>query len=320
MDYPKKWHKLIDKFIDQESRTAERPWDDKTIAWYRDRLAWFTRYAVTHQLKPKKVKARHLNYFFADLKQQHDLKWTTRKGTFTATRCFFAWLYRRGKIETNPFLDPFEPVKSPTKSRSVVPLFPVAYARQMIEAAEAEGSVAGIRDAAIMRLLLTTGMRREEITGLRLDSINPDGDEFVIKGKFGHQRDGLVPATTMAALKLWLEKRPRTFDRALFVSLRPSKKGIHCELVPDAINDLLIKWRDRAGLPRVSVSPHKWRHRFATELARGQNPFALQDLLGHSNIATSAGYVHSSMEQRRSLLRGYGPDVPHPGADQGQPE
>ena len=188
----------------------------------------------------------------------------------------------------------------------------------MIEAAEADGSVIALRDAAIMRLLLTTGMRGEEITMLKLDSIDFETGEILIEGKFDNQRPGFLRPTTLAAVNLWLEKRPHTFDRALFVGLHPSRRGIHHELRPNAVNEILLKWRDQTGLPKVSVSPHKWRHRFATELARGQNPFALQDLLGHADIATSAAYVHSSLEVRRCLMMSYGPDVLH-AAQSGRP-
>ena len=79
---------------------------------------------------------------------------------------------------------------------------------------------------------------------------------------------------------------------------------------PGSVNYLLDKWRNRAGLTAVSVSPHKWRHRFATEMAKSKGPFRLQLLMGHEDIETTNGYVESQPDILRELVMRYAPDIP----------
>lgn len=204
----RKWTKLIDQFVDEKTHNSRRPWGRKTIAWYRNRLGCLARYGKGQKLKPKKMKSSHLHRFFSDLERQGS-KYTTRKGTFTAVRHFFRWLYQAGHIKVDPFAaDPT--LLPPKRVRIVRPVLPLAYARQMIAAAEAEDTVIAIRDAAIMRLLLTTGMRREEVTTLTIGQIDLQRREIIVKGKFDHQRRSFLRETTAWAIDRWFRIMCRT--------------------------------------------------------------------------------------------------------------
>jgi len=213
-------------------------------------------------------------------------------------------------IKKNPFNDRDSGLKRPRKTKKVVHDIPLGYIRRMIEAAEAEDTVMNRRDVAIMRLLATTGMRREEVIRLSLKELDLErGEVRVIRGKGDNERLGFLKAETVKALQRWLEMRPKTDSQAVFISLQANKKGLHRELNPDAINDVVKKWQDQAGLPEISMSPHKWRHTFATELAKAKNPFGLQALLGHSDIKTTSIYVHCDREVLYQMVREFGPEI-----------
>lgn len=304
-----KWMKLVRRFI-HETRARS---DVKTEEWYRARLKWFVRFAAERKLKPGNVATWDLDRFFTHLIEE-GLKFKTRKGTLTAAKAFFGWLYRdkerrrKFKLKKDPFGD-FKPLKEETDDVEPIPL---PYAYQMIRAAEADKSLAGIRDAAIMRLLLTTGARREEVAMLKLENVNLVTNQIKLVGKYNKARPSFLKPTTREALERWLDHRPKTTDEALFVTLQKGgRQEPFCEMRPGAINHLLMKWRNRAGLPPVSVSPHKWRHLFATEMARGQDPFRLQLLMGHEDISTTSDYVHNQPEILRELVMKYAPDVPN---------
>ncbi len=95
-------------------------------------------------------------------------------------------------------------------------------------------------------------------------------------------------------------------DQAIFVSLQANKKGQYIFLRPDALNDLLIKWRTKADVPEhISVSPHKWRHAWASKIASSKDVFALQALMGHTDIRTTLIYVHQNIENLRELVTTY---------------
>lgn len=296
------WETLVTEFV----ATKEARKDKQTTAWYRTRLRHFTRFAAGRRLKPKGVRTADLDVFFGEQKAA-GYKYKTRLGTLTALKAFFKWLVRRRLIKRDPFAE-FEPLP---KERDVIEPISLSHAYKMIKAAEAEGSLDGKRDAAMMRLLLTTGARRIEVVRLTLEDVSLlDGGLIKLWGKFDHRRWAFLKPTTLAALREWLAVRPETESQALFVSLGPYGRGPYETLQPGAVNDLLVKWRERARLPRASVSPHKWRHRFATELARAKDPFALKDLMGHSDLATTDGYVHSHPDVLRDLVLKYAPDVP----------
>lgn len=298
------WHDLIQQFADHQGGD----WDEKTLNWYLARLKVFVTFSEAHDVTPANLTAADLNRFNGYMKRQ-ELKYSTRTGTLTALKALLRWLYRHKHLAFNPFDDP--DYKLPRKERQVREAVSLSHAQRMIREAEKDKSLIGIRDAAIMRLLLTTGLRREEVTDLRWNSIDLDTGELKIIGKFDHQRPAYLRITTLNAVKRWLAVRPVTKDPALFISLQANKSAgkIYGQLRPSALNEVLAKWRDRAGLPGVSVSPHKWRRRFATEMAKGKNPFGLQFLMGHSDIATTNGYVINEPTTLRQLLDEFGPDV-----------
>lgn len=293
------WTELVEDFV------LDQPdWSPRTRAWYRTRLRHFTGFLAGRRVShPAQIEVRHINRHLADLRNQN-LSWSTRNGAYTAISAWFTWLRRMRLVQQNPFKqdDADTGLRRPRKTRQVIQDIPLLYVRKMIRAAEADPTLYGLRDVAIMRLLITTGMRREELTTLQLHQLNMERDELLIIGKGGHQRFGFLRPETKAALQRWLSARPRVFSQALFISLQPNKNGLYRQLRPDAINDIIIKWRDRAGLPRVSLSPHKWRHTFATQLAKSGDLFTLQHLMGHSDIQTTRRYVHTSKLDMRLLI------------------
>jgi len=295
----RKWIKLMDGFVD--SKQARK--DQKTVDWYTARLRHWLDFASAHRIRPERVEVEHLDRFAGHLKKS-GFAYSTRQGTLTALKAFFKFLRRKRVIKVNPF-DEFVPLPV---EREVTEPIPLDTAYRMIRAAEAAGTPYGVRDAAIMRLLLTTGARREEVAGLELGEVDLDHGQALLSGKFDHRRRLPLRPTTISAIRLWLDYRPPTTATALFVSLHPSRAGIYQTLRPSAVNELLNRWRDAAGLPRISVSSHKWRHRFASEMKRAGDPFSLQLLLGHADISTTQRYVHSSPEELRELVLRFGPD------------
>lgn len=238
----------------------------------------------------------HLDTFFAQMKAA-GYKYNTRNGTAKAMGSFFRWLRRFKHIKENPF-DELEPLD---KQRDVLEPVPLSFAYEMIRVAESHNSIYGIRDAAIMRLMLTTGARREEVVVLPLSDVDLLHAQIILTGKFGHRREAYLKPTTLTALKRWLEYRPKTLSKTVFVSLHPSKKGIYLELEPEAINDLLIKWRDKAGLPGVSVSPHTIVTRSIPNMLENINTQAPRVIMWHGS-SRFLRWPSSEESRRRGVL------------------
>lgn len=290
-----KFNQLINRFINEQP-----DWHRRTSNYYQVRLTRLAKFMAERGLtEPDQVDAEALNCFFGSLRRA-GYAWSTRNGAYTAARAFFIWLTRRKIIANNPFADPNSGLKRPRKVRTAIKLISQTHIKAIINAARAQKSLFACRDLAIMLLLATTGMRREEIVTLTINDIDMAEMKINITGKGGHQRGGYLSDETRQAIEDWLQRRPVSKYNTVFVSLHPSKQGKFHSLNPNAINDILTRWRNHAGLPPISVSPHKWRHAFATQVAaKAKNPFALQILLGHTDIKTTSIYVHPDDDELR---------------------
>lgn len=294
---------LLDNFILDEAYK----WDTDTEAYYRTRLERFVTYLDTIQVTtPDQINAAHIKRFMGTLRE---FAWSTRNGTYTALGLWFRWLVSEGHLEKDIFRA--ANLKRPPKKQDEVKPLPLSMVRRLMDAAAGGDDPMSIRDRAIMAMLIYTGVRREEVVTLNLEDLDMEDSIAYIKGKGGKVRRVVMVQRLVAALGLWLDIRPETTTTAVFVSLHPSKKGgMYHRLQPGAVNDILNRWRDVVGIdPKTSVSPHKWRHTYATYLARGGNPFALQKMLGHENLATTMIYVSVSTEEMRRLNETYSPPV-----------
>lgn len=134
----------------------------------------------------------------------------------------------------------------------------------LIQSCIEDGSLIGIRDAAIISILFGAGLRREEITKLNLEDYNVEGAKLVIRGKRSKQRIAYLGDGALAALMTWLELRGKDAG-PLFV---PMKRGgalrYGSRLSPQSIYYLLKVRATRAGIK--AFSPHDLRRTFVSRL------------------------------------------------------
>jgi integrase/recombinase XerD len=158
----------------------------------------------------------------------------------------------------------------------------------------------GVRDLAILKLLVRLGMRRGEVAVLALDDIDWRSGEILVLGK-GSRRERLpLPADVGDALAEYLRgARPVSAEgRAVFVRV----KAPHRALTPAGISQVVIAAGHRAGLGRVNA--HRLRHTVATELLRSGAPLLeIGQLLGHRSQQTTAIYAKVDRERLRALAR-----------------
>lgn len=298
----------MDDFI--RNFILDNDWDPKTAAWagriLRQVNGRLTDFGVDWQLLTAGQFNRVLNAM-----RLAGLSWSTRNGTYTVTAKFYKWAKANGHVTANPFADIESRPSRPRKERRVAPMPPFAYLRAVVRAADAGEGLQGKRDSAIVRVLFSTGLRRAEVVGMRLNDVDLEaGRGIVTAGKFGHQRVFFIPPALAEALRAWLAVRPKSDHDHVFLSVHPNKKGLYQPLRPDALNDVIGRLRTAAGVPaEVKLSPHMFRHAFATEAAKAGNAFALQQLLGHSDIKTTEIYVHVDVTELRRVA-GYAPDLP----------
>jgi site-specific recombinase XerD len=164
------------------------------------------------------------------------------------------------------------------------------------------------RDRLILELLVGTGLRLSELCGLQVADFrvdHPDGPYLDVRvGKGSKQR--AVPLTTSLTRKLrqYISRdRPATRTTALFVTEHGRAREDRRPLSRNAVELLIRRLGRRAGVDGNRVSPHTFRHTFATRaVSAGMDPIRLQRVLGHTTLTMVSRYVHFG---KSDLLRGW---------------
>ena len=211
-----------------------------------------------------------------------------------ATRSWFRFLLRQGTIPTNPA----EGLRGPRQDKKL-PHFMAEDALGKLLSTPSPDTTLGLRDRAILETLYSAGLRVSELTGMNLDDIDVDAGVATIRGKGKKERLAFFGGPSLAALKIWLEAR-----QVVLASNRKSSKADAVflnqrgtRLTSRSVGRLLEKYLAEAGLdPRTS--PHTLRHSFATHLLdHGADIRSVQELLGHSSIATTQIYTHVTTQR-----------------------
>lgn len=213
----------------------------------------------------------------------------------SAVRAFFDDAARRGLVPSNPAEGLAQPKRPNTLPRAV-PARTLGGLLDQISGDDAES----LRDRALLELLYSSGIRVAEVAALRVQDLR-DGDFIRVRGK--GEKDRLVPvgAPARRALDSYLARgRPHLAGRAagnrLFVGARGGA------LDPRGIRRVVRR--------RVGTYPHALRHSFATHLLeRGADLRAVQELLGHTELATTEIYTAVTREHLRATY-----DRSHPRA------
>jgi integrase/recombinase XerC len=210
----------------------------------------------------------------------------------SAWRGLYRWLGRQGEVDANPV----DGVRAPKAPR----LLPKALAvDQAVALAEHRpmhtDPLLAARDRAIVELLYGCGLRSAELLGLDVAAsaeaagwIDRGDASAHVLGKGSKRRSVPVGGAALAALEAWIDVRPRLArvgEAALFVSQRGTR------LTASQLRVRLKGLARQAGLS-TSVHPHMLRHSFATHLLQSSGDLrAVQELLGHANIATTQVYT-----------------------------
>jgi integrase/recombinase XerD len=161
-------------------------------------------------------------------------------------------------------------------------------------------TAAGMRDFAILTMLVRLGMRRGEVAGLRLDDIDWRAGELVVRGKGDRIERLPLPADVGEAVAVYLrDARPAGFSgREVFVRIKAPRRP----LTAGGVTQVVISASKRAGLGEVSA--HRLRHTAATELLRAGAPLhEIGELLRHRSVLTTAIYAKVDRDRLRELAR-----------------
>ena len=162
----------------------------------------------------------------------------------------------------------------------------------------------GLRDRAILELLYATGLRVSELVGLKTLDLNLESSFLKCSGKGGKERIVPLGRTAKDFVTRYLEKvrnQNRKTDQ-LFLGLKRSVR-----LSRQAVWQIIRRYAKQAGIKK-KITPHTFRHSFATHLLEGGADLrVVQELLGHADISTTQIYTHVSRDHLRSVHQKFHP-------------
>jgi integrase/recombinase XerC len=224
--------------------------------------------------------------------------------SLSAVRSFYKYLHRSEQVEANPARG----VSTPKQDKYLPGYLDRTQIELLFQSAELkarEGRFPDVRNAAILELFYSTGMRLSELRGISRTDIDLLSQQVKVRGKGRKERIVPIGDHAQLALRNYESKRDELLraigqsgDRtAFFLSNRG--KRISVRAIQNAVKGFLDKNDESSGL-----STHSLRHTFATHLLdAGADLRAVQELLGHASISTTQIYPHPSVERLKQVYQ-----------------
>jgi integrase/recombinase XerD len=287
-----KWNKIARGF--EQHIRLEKHLSKNTVEAYMRDITSFAHFVLRfYDVAPTKVEQYMVERYMAHLYDVNQ-KGTSQARQLSGIKCFFNYLLLNDKIESSPT----EFVASPKPSRHLPDVLSVEEIELIINSIPCD-TAKGRRDRAMLELLYSCGLRVSELTALRLSDLFFGEGYIRVMGKGSKQR--LVPIGNVARerIMLYMDVRKAKDSKnkdVLFLSNRGS--ALTRVMVFYVIRDAV----DRAGIDKT-VSPHIFRHSFATHLlAGGASIRQVQEMLGHESIETTEIYTHLDTSRLRETV------------------
>ncbi|MDE6100684.1 MAG: tyrosine recombinase XerD [Paramuribaculum sp.] len=282
----------------------ERGLSDNTRLAYLSDADKLLRYLVALAIPLREVETDTLRGFVNAL---YDVGISTRSQAriISGIKAFFRYLKLEKYLETNPALL----LETPRCGKRLPEVLRIDEIDAMINAIDMS-KPEGQRNRAIIETLYSCGLRVSELTNLEISRIYDDEQFVVVNGKGNKER--IVPVSPMALeeIKAYLPDREKLAikpgeENILFLNRRGRR------LTRVMIFYIVRQLADLAGI-RKEISPHTLRHSFATHLLEGgANLRAIQQMLGHEDIATTEIYIHIDRSRLREEILTHHPRNRH---------
>ena len=241
------------------------------------------------------IRQIHIRNFIRYLNDQN-LSSSSINRSFSSIRSYHKFLSGEEKISHNPtqLLEP------PKQSKKLPKVLSVQEVNEIINSVNLESSM-GYRDMAILETLYSAGLRVSELCALEMNNILFDSSMLRVLGKGNKER--YVPLGSKA---IKLIDDYCKYVRSKLVDKKQSDGNVFLskngkQLTRMTIFNIMKKWTQLSGINK-DISPHTFRHSFATHLLEGGADLrAVQEMLGHSDISTTQIYTHLDNEYLKEV-------------------
>lgn len=278
----------------------ERGLSDNSVESYLFDLKKLIDYAESRAIKLTHITYNDLQQFVAEL---YDLGIQPRSQAriLSGIKSFYHYLLLDRYIEK----DPTERLEMPQKSFKIPEVLTVEEVNDLIQSIDLSKKE-GQRNRAILEVLYSCGLRVSELTSLRYSNVYFEEEFIKVDGKGDKQR--LVPISPSAIKEI----KNYLYDRHLITPKRGHEDILFLSRRGTSLSRIMIfhiikEQAEMAGIKK-NVSPHTFRHSFATHLLEGgANLRAIQIMLGHESITTTEIYTHMDREFLREEIIAHHP-------------
>jgi len=295
------WRSAIKGF--QAYLKLEKSLADNSIESYSRDIEKLFQFADAQQaqLKPETITLTDLRLFIAWVNELGMIP-SSQARILSGIKAFYKYLLMEDIIKT----DPSELLESPRIQRKLPDTLSYQDINRLIAAIDLS-KPEGARNKAILETLYGSGLRVSELTELKLSNLYLDIEFIKVTGKGSKERLVPIGAEAIRALKIWIDQvRVHTAikkgeEDIVFLNRRGTRLSrVYIFLL---IKELAV----RIGLNKA-ISPHTFRHSFATHLVEGGADLrAVQEMLGHESITTTEIYTHLDREYLKSTISQFHP-------------
>lgn len=277
------WDDAVRRFLEGREALGKSPW---TVKYYRDRLRALAGLLEAQgvPLDPRSIRTTHIEKNVSLFSQRQGAKRKTINGRLVTLKAFFGYLYQQGLVQSDPTVGVKLLPKEEREPRSIEP----EHLPKLLAACD-QTRFTGVRDYAMLMVLLDTGLRLKELLSLCVQDVRLRAGELVVRGMTKSRKERRVPfgANCRRALDKWLTVRgeiPGVDEVFTTTENQP--------LARRSIYQVMNRIAKHAGVPAELVHPHAFRHTMARlYIENGGDPYSLQDLLGHADQSTTSLYV-----------------------------
>lgn len=278
--------------------------DEKTLKAYRIDLGQFAEFAVGQDgvTDVIQITPTFLERYIANLHCSYRPKTVKRK--IASLKALFHYLEYKEIIERNPFSKLQIKFREPIILPKTIPLQTVEkilstiYIQQRIGKTNHQRRTA-LRDAAVIELLFSTGMRISELCSLTVQDVNLDERTILIYGKGAKERRIQIGNTDVVSVLLeYRNSFTAEIQKCGYFFVNLSGRS----LTDQSVRRMIQKYCDLASV-EMHITPHMFRHTFATSLLEADVDIRyIQEMLGHSSINITEIYTHVALAKQRDIL------------------
>lgn len=284
-----RFREALESFLmSRESKNCARG----TVEWYELMLNKFHSFLIENKVNFDKCTVHTLRAYLRHLGR--DLNYSDKYilGHYRVLKAFFNYLTKEGLINDNPTKN----LEKPRQEQKLFPVLSQSQVKLLLEQPD-KNTFEGYRNFVMMKVLYETGIRLQELLNIQLEHLNIEQGFIQVFGKGNKERFVFMGVKLRQELYRYLKKREHIYSSYLFVN----RNGLPVDR--RTFQYSLKRYGEKAGIKGVRVSPHTFRHTFATEFVkRDGNLKVLKELLGHRDLETVEVYLTLDKDHLRQAF------------------